>query len=501
VLRVGNYLVGDFSASFRAISTAVVVVVAGRALGQGTPAGGSGGQPAVGEAKPATVSAAPAADAAKPWRLTSALGLPGWLDISGEQRTRYETLEGQFRRGLSGGDQGLLFRTRVKVTAKKDNLEGTFELHDARQELADSGSGLTTSEVNAVEVIQAYGALHFSDAIGTGDKLMVQAGRITMDVGSRRLICRSNFSNAPQTFTGVNSLWTTEGGSSVQAFAVLPVTRLPSDKQSLLSNNVALDHEDFDIVLAGIHGKWANALGSADLEGFIFGLREDDDDDIATRNRELGTTGVRVYAKPAAGKFDYDFEPMLQFGHSRMTTAASDTRDLDHLAYAVRLIAGYTFEGVEKARIALEADYASGDHDPTDGKNQRFDPLYGDRRNDFGPTSLYGPFSRSNLIAFGPRFSFKPTAHTDLTIADKFYWLADSSDAWTTANVQDPTGNSGSYLGNQPEIIVGWDVSPGNLRLEVGGAYLFAGEFVKDAPTSTKEGDASYVFFQSVVTF
>jgi hypothetical protein len=479
----------------------LLLALAGHAMAQQAAAPATTATPPAPPAAPAATGATPAADAPKPWRLTTAFGLPSWLDISGEQRTRYESLDGQFRKGLNGSDQGLFFRTRVKVTAKKDNLEGTLEVLDARQELSDSGSSISTSEVNALEAIQAYGALHFTDVFAGGDKLMVQAGRITMDVGSRRLICRSNFSNAPQTFTGANSVWTDESGSTLQAFAVLPVTRLPSDKQSLLSNNVALDHEDFDIVLAGVHGKWAKAVGSADLEGYIYGLQEDDDDENATKNRELGTTGVRLYSKPLGGKFDYDVEPMLQFGHSRASTGASDTRDLDHLAYAVRLVGGYTFEGTEKFRVALEADYASGDHSPIDGKNQRFDPLYGDRRGDFGPTGIYGPFNRSNLIAVGPRFSFKPTERTDVVVADKFYWLADSSDTWPVANVQDATGGSGSYLGSQPEIILGWDAIPGNLRLEAGAAYLFAGDFMKDAPQSPKEGDASYVYFMTTVTF
>jgi len=490
-------LVRDHSLSTRALGVVMLLCAAGQAFAQTTPT------PAAPATPTPTVApaAAPAGDAPKPWRLTTALGLPSWLDISGEQRTRYETLDGQFRRNLTGGDQGIYFRSRVKMSAKQDNLEGTIEVMDSRQELADIGSNITSSEVNVLEVIQAYGGLHFKDAIDAGDKLMVQAGRVTMDVGSRRLICRTGFGNAVQVFTGVNSVWTSAGGSTIQAFAVLPVTRLPSDKQSLLSNNLALDHEDFDVMLAGVHGKWAKALGEADAEAFVYGLQEDDDDDNATRNRELATMGVRLYQKPSSGKFDYDVEPMFQAGNSRLTTAASDTRDLDHLAYAVRLVGGYMFEGVEKSRLALEFDFASGDRNPTDGKNQRFDPLYGDRRGDFGPTGIYGPFVRGNLLAVGPRFAFKPSERTDITVADKFYWLADSSDAWVAANVQDATGGSGSYIGNQAEVMVGWDVIPGNLRLEAGVAYLFAGEFMKDAPQSPKQGDASYVYLMSNFTF
>ena len=42
------------------------------------------------------------------------------------------------------------------------------------------------------------------------------------------------------------------------------------------------------------------------------------------------------------------------------------------------------------------------------GENNRFDTLYGARRFDFGPTSIYGPFIRSNLNSPALRLFFKP---------------------------------------------------------------------------------------------
>jgi hypothetical protein len=44
-------------------------------------------------------------------------------------------------------------------------------------------------------------------------------------------------------------------------------------------------------------------------------------------------------------------------------------------------------------------------------------------------------------------------------------------------------------------------VIPKNVRLEVGYAHLFAGEFIEDAPTSNDEGDSDYVYTQVVLGF
>jgi len=49
--------------------------------------------------------------------------------------------------------------------------------------------------------------------------------------------------------------------------------------------------------------------------------------------------------------------------------------------------------------------------------------------------------------------------------------------------VRDPSGNSGSFIGHQLEARVHWDVPPGNVRLEAGGAYLLAESSSRTHPT------------------
>ena len=50
-------------------------------------------------------------------------------------------------------------------------------------------------------------------------------------------------------------------------------------------------------------------------------------------------------------------------------------------------------------------------------------------------------------------------------------------------------------------MAVRYDVAPGNVRLEGGFAYLFAGDFMDEAPNSRRQGDVTYAYTQIALTF
>jgi hypothetical protein len=51
------------------------------------------------------------------WNLHNALKLPNWLELGVEQRTRYETMDGNFRGGSKGGDQQIPLQTDIWAQA------------------------------------------------------------------------------------------------------------------------------------------------------------------------------------------------------------------------------------------------------------------------------------------------------------------------------------------------------------------------------------------------
>ena len=443
--------------------------------------------------------------ASQPWRLSQALNLPSWLRLSGQHQLRYETLEGQFRPGRQGNDHILAYRTALKATVSFDRMQFVAEMLDARQEFADEGTPLNTGIVNTFDLLQGHAAMDFADLFQPGSQSQIKLGRFTLDLGSRRLMARNRYRNTINSFTGIHTSWTAASGYTLQAFYSLPVQREPTDSASLLDNDTEFDKEDFDLQFWGLYSEFPQLFPQlfSQLHGelYFFGLHEADSPSRPSRNRNFYTPGFRLYRPPAPGQFDFELESVFQVGQSRSSSSSTNRTDLDHFAHYQHVAIGYTLAAPWSPRLLLQFDYASGDDNPNDDNNNRFDSLFGVPRFEFGPTSLYGAFTRSNLITPGYRFLLKPLATLNLVFGHRLNWLASDRDAWTTTGLRDPTGNTDSFLGHQLEILIRWDVFPGNVRLEVGGAYLFSGEFVDNAPNTNGEGNASYGYVQTVLTF
>lgn len=421
-----------------------------------------------------------------PWRLEKALNLPQWLSVSGSHRMRFENLHNQFRAGRDGGDQVFLFRTLVLAELKLKHLEFGMELEDSRSELADPGTPLNTSVVNPLELLQAYVDVQINDLLQRGSKSSLRAGRMTMDVGSRRLVARNRYRNTLNAFTGVDWQWHGADKSKLRLFYTLPIQRRVSG--NILDNDARIDKEREEIKFWGVYYSPGQVFWNSQAEVYFFGLDEDDTSDLATTNREIFTTGFRLYRKASKSNFDYQFESIIQFGESR--SSRSSNTDLDHFSYFQHLELGYTFNSAWSPRVQFQYDYASGDKNPGDSENDRFDTLFGARRFDFGPTSIYGPFARTNLNSPGIRLTIKPRRKINLFAALRGFWLASDDDIWTTARISNTPGQSENYIGTQIETRLRWDILPGNLRLEAGAAHIFSGALMNNAG----KNDTSYFY-------
>ena len=232
------------------------------------------------------------------WKFQRPFDQPEWLRISGHHRTRYETLDGQFRSTLNGSDQIWAFRTDIQAEIQLDDLEFVAEMMDSRQTLADDGTPLNTSIVNSFELLQGYAALKLDSPWGAGDEGRLQIGRQTLDIGSRRLIARNRFRNTVNSFTGIHGAWTKDSGEILQAFYFLPVHRLPADRDSLEDNDSEFDEENFHTQFWGIHYETQKLCPGAQTELYLYGLSEEDGGGFETRDRRLFTTGLRLYRKP-----------------------------------------------------------------------------------------------------------------------------------------------------------------------------------------------------------
>lgn len=438
------------------------------------------------------------------WSLDHALKTPEWLSISGQSRVRYELLDEQFRAGGNGDDQILVFRTNLLAVVTWDQWNFGVEILDSRQAYADDSTKISSGDVNPLDVLQLYSQWTINNIFTSEFESRIKVGRFTMDIGSRRFVARNRFRNAINSFSGVDWQWIDNNDQLFRAFYTLPVQRLPREFERRKRNRTQGDDQDTEVSFWGLYYQSPEnifARWDSRAELFYFGLDENDTNNRPTRNRDIHTLGARLYKKKALNQFDYQLEAAYQFGQSRASTDATDRDDLDHMAYFARAELGYSFDSVWKPRLIAQFDYASGDDDPDDGDNNRFDSLFGVRRFDFGPLGIYGPFPRANIISPGLRIQLKPSGDTSMFIAHRGYWLASDRDAWTVARIRDAEGNSGSYIGQQTEMRFRWDILPENLRWELGAAYLFKGSFADDAPNANDQGDSTFLYNQLLFSF
>ncbi|MEQ1529450.1 MAG: alginate export family protein [Methylococcales bacterium] len=434
------------------------------------------------------------------WNLHDALRLPKWLYLSLEQRTRYETLAGSFKADGEGGDQQIPLQTDLFLEARLEHFRAGAEFMDARQVGADKDSGINNTHVNEADFIQGYLAWMDQNVLYSGLGAEVIAGRQTLNFGSRRLVARNVFRNTINSFDGLRVRVLDYNNWQINAFVTMPVGRYPNKSEQLLDDVHSWDEPEYQTWFSGAFLEKYDVAWGINAELYLYHLDEGDRKRSLTRNRRYFTPGLRLYTKPAKGEFDMQLESIGQLGTVRATAAAGDGKDLQHQAWFQHLDVGYTFDLPWTPRLALEYDYASGDKDPKDGKDQRFDTLFGARRFEYGPTGIYGAFARSNINSPGYRIGVNPRSDVQAFLSHRVFWLAENKDSWTSANLRDKTGRLSNYIGQQLEISVRYDFNS-SLNFETGWTHLFKGEFAKQASAAPDSQDVDYFYIQSLFRF
>lgn len=382
----------------------------------------------------------------------------GPLTLDATHQARLAHLADQFREGAPGDDTLLSLRTTVDAQLRLDVVRVEVEVADIRAHLADANTPLNTGMIDPLDLLQAHAGVEVP--IGAA-ALRARIGRTTLDLGSRQLMARNRFRNGINAFDGVLVDWTAPG-LEAHAFAFAPVTRLPDTPEGLADNALEFDAPQFDDWL---YGGFVHRAFSPDLHAEVYVFLLD-----AAEGRRLTTPGFRLYRPRARGAVDAWFELMVQVGEA--------SPEVDHRAASGHLALGYTFAAWATPHLSLLYDFASGDRDPDDAVDQRFDPLFGIARPDFGPTGLWTAFSRRNISTPGLRAEARPHPRLDGMLDVRAVWLDQARDAWVGARLRDPTGASDPYVGEQVEVRVRWQAVPRQATVEIGGAWLHQGAFV-----------------------
>ncbi|MGQ0502658.1 MAG: alginate export family protein [Panacagrimonas sp.] len=388
-----------------------------------------------------------------------------WLLLGADFRVRYEDRNNDYRRSTMSDDPFLL-RTRIYLGIEKilDPVRFGLELQDAR--MVHSQVPDNVRDVNKSEVLQAYVELYGKDVFGLEQPLRLQAGRLAFEYLDRRLISRNPWRNTTNNFEGFRLLSGSHQGMWwLDLLAVQPVEILPDES----------DRGDEQRWFYGAIGSWGKWSSIATLQPYVLLL---DEDRTGNAKREIYTWGLRSFAVFKSG-FDYDVDLALQTGQQGAG---------DHQAWAGAAELGYTFPSAWTPRTSGSIGYASGDRDPTDNENNRFNRLFGFGR----PWSANDYQIWENIIAPKARIELKPSNEVQLEAGYGAFWLASDKDSWSPANRRDSSGDSGSFIGHEVDTRVRWRLDP---RVEFIGGYthFFPGGFTEKTGPSP---DSDFVYLE-----
>lgn len=438
----------------------------------------------------ACLAASPTRAQAQPPTLQAVIGNPDDFRLSGSVRLRFESLDGEPRAGLADHDEQLALRTIISAEYHHQALRVGVELYDSRAWLAPPVSSISANDVNTFEPVQAYFGIDLGAALGKGSDTRLTAGRMTLNLGSTRLVSSDEYRNDTNGYTGLRADLKTRDGTTATLIYVLPQIRLPNDQPSVRRGAVQLDRETTDLQLWGGIVDRPRTLGAASAELTYVHLQETSTPQLPSRARHLDTFGARIYRAPAQGKWDFEIEAYHQAGSIAATVTPGAARQAVAANFA-RAFVGYSVPGPLNLHLSANYDYASGDR--PGGRYNRFDTLFGSRRGDLSPAGIYAVVGRANISSPGARAEIAPGKRFDAFLCYRALYLDAAEDAFSTSGVRDATGRSGRFAGHQIDSRVRYWLVPGVLRAEADATVLIKGRFLQTAPNAPRTGNTRYL--------
>lgn len=430
-----------------------------------------------------------------------------WLDIGLDHRLRYEYRDNDFRRSTNVVDEPILLRTRAYVAVKKilDPLRLTLEVQDARRNHSQFSRSNDTRDIDLNEPIQGYLELYFAetplgvDALNNTRPVSIKAGRQAFEYLDRRLISRNEWRNTANTFQGIRATIGQQANDwQVDVFSLKPIQRFGNRLDEV-------DHaQDFYGVLLDWR-RWSNIVT---LQPYYLLLTQDGakvkydtNGALATASakvdREIHTLGLRAYGVIAKTGWDYDLSYSQQWGNQDKLQGAKLV-ELNHQAYAYTAELGYSFQHAWKPRLSLFHGVASGDGNPTDTTNGRFERLFG-----FGrpwSASDYGQMENINATKLRAEFEPQFAGLQSLKVDTGYSWYAldSASDRWNAGNnLTDPSGKSGNDLGQEFDVRVRFPINA-HVSTNWGYSHFWAGSFVQNNLLNLNRPDHSDFVYMEI---
>lgn len=393
-----------------------------------------------------------------------------WLDVGLDYRVRYELRNNDIRRNRLLTDHPVLLRTRAFISIRNilDPLRFAVEFEDARG--YNSEFPRDDRDWNPFELIQTYGELYFKGALGQDDlgnqrPIRIRSGRMAWEAVDRRLLGNNQWRNTTNNFEGFRVTFGQEVNDwEFDAWGMQPIIRD-------INNFDGRNKSQWFYGAVGHWRKWSDVIT---LQPYYMGLKQDDRGGRQAE-RDIHSPGIRAYGVLPNTPIDFDLGVIYQFGRDNGRKKS---------AWSYLLEFGYSFpQHAWKPRLSAFYGFVSGDRDPNDQTDNRFERFFGFAR----PWSPDDYLVMENVKA--PKLVFEFSPHRDISIDGGYswFWLASDTDRFnnlfnisvSNPNNRDLTGNSGDFIGQSVNARVNYKLAP-LIDTTIGYSHFMNGEFVKN---------------------
>jgi len=224
--------------------------------------------------------------------------------------------------------------------------------------------------------------------------------------------------------------------------------------------------------------------------------------------RDIETFGARVKSLPGQWKgWDYTAELAGQLGSINVAVPGAGRRRVEQEALAAAVTGGYTWTTAPfTPRLGLEYDFASGDHDPRDGKSGTFENLFPTNHKLYGYMDFW---SWRNMHDLRVSAGLRPFKRFQVTLDYHLFWLADAHDFFYPIAGAGRTATSSygrnpqfdSFVGSELDLEAIYMPRPW-FTMRAGYGHFFAGDYIeKSLALVGGARDADWLYIQTTFTF
>jgi len=395
--------------------------------------------------------------------------LPSWLRFSGDYRARLEGFAGgAFKQNNS--DTYLLNRFRINVLIKPTSWLKFFAQGQDSRVFWKNQNPAAPPYQNTMDLRLAYVELGETEKGIFG----LRVGRQELVYGDQRLVGHANWLNTARSFDAVRATFH-YNGYRLDAFASSVVN--PVDG--------TFDHHLPGNNFHGLYGGVEKLVPNAVIEPYVFWRLARN---MAAETGGKGSLDSKTFGARWVGKlpanFDYGTEMAGQTGSLGIDSIS---------AWAGHWVMGYTAPFRYKPRFLAEYNFASGDHNPKDGKIGTFDQLYPTNHDKYGLADQIG---WRNIRDVRAGVELKPRAKILVSGIYHNFWLASATDALYSAAgavvARSTAGTAGTHVGQELDGQVMYTMTK---QVQIGGGYahLFTGAFLNK---TTQGKDYNYPYLQ-----